>query len=101
MSEVQSPKKRRFWQLHLSTVVILLLVVCAFLVFSKRYVEYAEQYFNFSVGAEQPMANEPTNYVGPPMGILYVSLFAMGISILALATLACEWLTRRREDRKP
>ena len=79
MSESEQPKKRRFWQLHLSTAVVLMIVAGALL------------------------------WVASGMGILTESRIMVPISFVVLlfiptliaVTVFCESLIRRSEGRKP
>lgn len=89
MSE-QEKSERGFWQIHLSTAVLLMLVAGGLLYpVSSVFREAFNQSANLS--------NSPDWYT--PIDFIIVAVFALGT--LLGAGILCEFLVRRHEDRQP
>jgi hypothetical protein len=125
MSDAEKPKKRRFWQLHLSTAVLLMFGAGGFLwlnSFPHRFYPWADMPENYFYQYGWPTVfytdPEPALVMGIPLGTALdrfirevgqreVSTLHVVVNVLValpcLASLAfaCEWLIRRREGRKP
>jgi hypothetical protein len=109
MSDEQKPKKRRFWQLHLSTAVISMLVIGFLLLKNihlyERLTISKEAYGWPATIYEAERVRDAMyfpNIVFSPMNS--EALFwdcIISIVIIAAFTVASEWLIRRREGRKP
>jgi hypothetical protein len=126
MSEPEKPK-RKFWQFHLSTTVMSLLAVSVFMFANLHRVGIERIKFYQGLGVwenttlkfnnlgwplpfmryctsvqEEPSASEVMN--STKKDFILRSLIAdivIGVLIALVVAIACEWLARRREGRKP
>jgi succinate dehydrogenase hydrophobic anchor subunit len=88
MSEAEKPKKRAYWQIHLSTAVILVVVAGLLLAFVIKEVQ-ANLEYAAKLKYPAPKATGWSKAV-----VLFYILILMGVGG------SCEWFIRRREARK-
>jgi cytochrome b subunit of formate dehydrogenase len=86
----EPPKKRRFWQLHLSTAVILMFVAGGIIGALLKY-PYPSTSQSIPIDRWQAVANN----------VVVVSLITIGgILLMLFIAHTCEWHIRYLEDRK-
>jgi hypothetical protein len=119
------PRKRRFWQFHLSTAIVLMFIVGAY-VFANSYRQALRSFIDFHEVVEFDESSRPILYGWPANFLVQMHerynvngtavgsgdrvshLIWMGLAIdigvlaalVGLTAIGCEWFIRRREAGK-
>jgi hypothetical protein len=121
MDSMENAKpKRRFWQLHLSTAILMILVASLFIFVQTRgyegriVVDLSKENSNSYALLGGKMAWDPGTSYGWPFCFVHVGHYKTQLLLLpalieldsfiltiALPTIVCEYLIRRREARRP
>jgi len=118
MSEPEPPKKRRFWQLHLSTAVLMMLLAGTILYKVSQFRRHPRD-LSWDIGwpidavTAYPKWNEQNQRVERDDGPFLIKFryvvdwtslatdIFIDVGIILSFVFVCEWLICRREGRRP